>query len=211
MPINDQFASSHFQDGEIGNKTVAEPTVVPPQAGDEEIHGWLKFFLIVFVGIGSIATLVLSFVQFNGGDDVWYSIADVAFGVIYLATGIFTLVAFYKRDTDAVFLAKTFVVLCFASNLLVLWASDDGALNSKEIAQMIRSLIWCVIWFVFLCKSKQVNRLFPTNYRATKTRDWVIVAIIVLFPFVCMGYSIASEKEKLRQPRPRHLPICRLN
>ncbi len=32
---------------------------------DESIHGWLKFFLIFFVGIGSVATLVMSFINFE--------------------------------------------------------------------------------------------------------------------------------------------------
>ncbi len=32
---------------------------------EESIHGWLKFFLIFFVGIGSVATLVMSFINFE--------------------------------------------------------------------------------------------------------------------------------------------------
>lgn len=162
---------------------------------DEDIHGWLKFFLIVFVGIGSIASVVLNFATFESGDNFWMSSSDVVFSLVYLATGILTIVAFHKRDTDAVFLAKTFVVLCFASNLLGLFTMDGENNSTKVVTSMIRSIIWCCIWFIFLCNSNQVERLIPVTYRKTKTRDWIIIATVILLPFVCIGLGIASEKK----------------
>lgn len=165
------------------------------QPSDEDIHGWLKFFLIFFVGIGSFASLIMSFVTFEAADNFWFSASDVAFAFVYLATGIFTLVAFYKRDTDAVFLAKTFVILCFASNLLALFVSDGEVGSDKVVLRMIRSIIWCCIWFIFLCSSNQVQSIIPKSYRKTKTRDWIIIATVVLLPFICIGLGIASEKK----------------
>ncbi|TGG40794.1 MULTISPECIES: hypothetical protein [Bacteroidales] len=165
------------------------------QPSDEDIHGWLKFFLIFFVGIGSFASLIISFVTFEAADNFWFSASDVAFALVYLATGIFTLVAFYKRDTDAVFLAKTFVILCFASNLLALFVSDGEVGSDKMVLRMIRSIIWCCIWFIFLCSSNQVQNIIPKSYRRTKTRDWIIIATVVLLPFICIGLGIASEKK----------------
>lgn len=162
---------------------------------DEDIHGWLKFFLIVFVGIGSVGSVILNFVTFDSGDNFWMSSSDVVFSLVYLVTGIFTIVAFHKRDTDAVFLAKTFVVLCFASNLLGLITMDGGDNSTKVVTSMIRSIIWCCIWFIFLCNSNQVERLIPVSYRKTKTRDWIIIASVILLPFICIGLGIASEKQ----------------
>lgn len=163
---------------------------------DEEIHGWLKFFLIVFVGIGSIATLIMSFVTFESDANLWLSFGDVAYAIIYLLTGIFTIVAFHKRDTDAVFLAKTFVIFCFASNLLSLFLNDAGDLGGeKAVVSMIRSIVWCCIWFIFLFNSNQVDRLIPKSYRKTKTRDWILIGAIVLLPFILIGLGIAAEKK----------------
>lgn len=161
----------------------------------EDIHGWLKFFLIFFVGIGSVGSLVMSFVSFESGDNFWISASDVAFALIYLAAGILTLVAFHKRDTDAVFLAKTYIVLCFASNLIGLFATDGEFVSDKVVVRLIRSIIWCCIWFIFLCNSNQVESLIPISYRKTKIRDWIIIATIILLPFTCIGFGIASEKK----------------
>lgn len=162
---------------------------------DENIHGWLKFFLIVFVGIGSVVSVILRFVTFDSGDNFWISSSDVVFSLVFLVTGIFTIVAFHKRDTDAVFLAKTFVVLCFASNLLGLITMDGGENSTKMVTSMIRSIIWCCIWFIFLCNSIQVERLIPVSYRKTKTRDWIIIASVILLPFICIGLGIACENQ----------------
>lgn len=165
------------------------------QPNDEDIHGWLKFFLIFFVGIGSVASLIMSFVTFEAADNFWLSASDIAFAIVYLATGILTLVAFHKRDTDAVFLAKTFVVLCFASNILALFGSEGEIGSDKMVPRMIRSIIWCCIWFIFLCSSNQVQSLIPKSYRKAKTRDWIIIAAVILLPFFCIGLGIASEKK----------------
>lgn len=161
---------------------------------DESIHGWLKFFLIFFVGIGSVASLIINFVTFDSGDNFWMSASDVAFSLVYLVAGICTLVAFHKRDTDAVFLAKTFVVLCFASNLLGLITMDGSTTSTKAVTSMIRSIIWCCIWFIFLCNSAQVERLIPIGNRKTKTRDWLIISAVILFPLICIGLGISTEK-----------------
>lgn len=162
---------------------------------DEKIHGWLKFFLIFFVGIGSIASLIISIATFEAGDNFWISSSDIVFATIYLVTAVLTLVAFHKRDTDAVFLAKTFVVLCFASNLLGLFATDGEVGSDKIITRLIRSIIWCCIWFIYLCNSNQVESLIPGSYRKTKTRDWIIIAAVVLLPFICIGLGVASDKK----------------
>lgn len=162
---------------------------------DEDIHGWLKFFLIFFVGIGSVGSLVMSLVSFESGDNFWISASDVVFALVYLAVGILTLVAFYKRDTDAVFLAKTYVVLCFASNLISLFVTEGELGSDKIVVRLIRSIIWSCIWFIFLCNSNQVKGLIPVSYRKTKTRDWIIIATIILLPFTCIGLGIASEKK----------------
>ena len=163
---------------------------------DENIHGWLKFFLIFFVGIGSVATLVLSFVNFESYEDRLLSFGDVIYALIYLLTGIFAIVAFYKRDPDAVFLAKIFVIFCFGSNLLSLFLNDVSELGGdKVVVRMIRSIVWCCIWFLYLCNSNQVERIIPKSFRKTKTRDWVLIGAIVLLPLSLIGLGIASEKK----------------
>lgn len=170
------------------------------QPSKEGIHGWLSFFLIFFVGIGSVLSLISTFIEFKSGEDFLYSSFDVLFSLVYLATGIFTIYAFHKRDTDAVFLAKTFVLCCFASNLISLSFNDISELGGERgIARMVRSLVWCLIWFIFLFTSKQVKSLIPKAYRRTKTRDWVLIGILVLMPVALIGYAVGSEINDRRE------------
>lgn len=185
--IHDENSSS--VDNYYGNDDEDVPS-------DESIHGWLKFFLIFFVGIGSVATLALSSVNFESGEDLLLSFGDVVYAIIYLLTGVFTIIAFHKRDTDAVFLAKIFVIFCFGSNLLSLFLNDVSELGGdKVVVRMIRSIVWCCIWFLYLCNSNQVERIIPKSYRKTKTRDWVLIGTIVLLPLSLIGLGIASEKK----------------
>lgn len=166
------------------------------QPSDEDIHGWLKFFLICPVGLGSIITLISNLVELRDLEsNFWLTAFAMSFVLALVGSGIMTLVAFYKRDSDAVFLAKTYVILCFASNILALFGVEGEANGDKLVAQFIRSIIWCCIWFIFLCNSNQVHRLMPKSYRKTKTRDWVIIAFVILVPFICLGFEIASEKK----------------
>lgn len=156
----------------------------------EDIHGWLLFFLIVFVGIGSIWSIIELFSLNLGDENIWVSIYTVVTVLCYVSTGILTLVAFKKRDSDAVLLAKTYIITRFILSILAL-ASDD--LTSRETSQTISSLLWCVIWFIFLYCSKQVKRQIP--YRKSKTRDWLLIGAVILLPLAFLGIGIAGENK----------------
>ena len=156
---------------------------------DESIHGWLLFFLIVFVGIGSIWSFGELFTLNLGNEESWLALFTVVITLGFVATGIFTIIAFKKRDSDAVLLAKTYIILRFIFSISAL-LSDD--LTSRETSQAISSTIWSVIWYIFLFCSKQIKRQIPK--RKSKTRDWVLIGTIILLPLICLGMGIASEK-----------------
>lgn len=145
----------------------------------ETIHGWLLVFLIL-VGCGSISS-VLAFYLFDLNRD--FADIRIAYSLVYAITGICTIVAFYKRDTDAVFLAKIFVILGLLSKLFCWFALDELIALSRNTENIIiRSIIWSCVWFAFLCNSKQIKRLVPISYRRAKPRDWIIiVAASLLF------------------------------
>lgn len=147
----------------------------------EAIHGWLLIFLIIFVGCGSIISLILTFALSDFNRD--FADISITYSLVYAITGACTIVAFHKRDTDAVFLAKIFVILGLLSKLSNWFALDELiALSRNTETSIIRSIIWSCIWLVFLCYSKQVKRLIPVGYRRTKPRDWIIiVAASLLF------------------------------
>lgn len=56
--------------------------------------------------------------------------------------------------------------------------------------KMIRSLIWCVIWFLYLVKSNQVKEVIPIEYRKSFPRDWYMVAALVISPLFFLACGI---------------------
>lgn len=165
------------------NESSLNPVSVPEPVGKEKITGWLAFFLIVFVGLGSVLSLVMSCLDNSTGSYQWNpEIGDVAFAVIYSIVGAVTIMAFYSRQSDAVCLARIYIVLCFLSNALVLCLSDHDADTPRELRNMLKSLVWCVVWFVFTYKSEQINRLFPRQMRRSRLRDWLLLAAAIIVP-----------------------------
>lgn len=173
------------------------------QPSGESISGWLQFFLIFPVTIGSILSLIMNIASFEGGDMLWFSLTDVALGIIYFITGVFTLIAFRKRDTDAVFLAKTLVVLCFLTNLVALLGDTVDDTSQKAFGRNVGGLFWSVVWFVYLCVSAQVRRIIPKSYRKTKRRDWIIIAAAVIVPVIGMvvGFASIGSKQHAREQK----------
>lgn len=60
--------------------------------------------------------------------------------------------------------------MCFLANIPALSVTDFGSENSRIIRNIINSLIWSDIWFVFTYKSEQIKRLFPKENRKVKLR-----------------------------------------
>lgn len=199
------------QQEEIYNpQSVSEET--EQEQVDATIGGWLAFFLTMSVGLGSIITLIFNIAQF---DTNIYKIspllgsADIAIAIAYAMTGGFTIYAFHRGDGDAVFLAKTFVVISFATGILSLILDDGtetadfgGLWGSKAV---IRSTVMSVVWFLYLTFSKRVNAVIPKEIRKIKRRDWWIIAVNILVPVVFIGvgmfqlfYTSAKETDIIK-------------
>lgn len=160
----------------------------------EPLKGWLLFFLIVYVGIGSAVSLALNIKDYSNDGNFWTSTIDLAFATMYLVTGIFTIVAFVKRQSDAVYLAKLYIIMCFCSNLIALIVQDDLSVTQREFRSMARSLGWSLIWFIYMYRSHQINELFPLENRKIKTRSIIITVAAFLIPALFTVMSIYTDK-----------------
>lgn len=179
---------------------------------DESIHGWLSFFLIFGVGLSSIASVIMSIVTDDSGVEPIVYYLDICISCLYLILGIFTIVAFKKRDTDAVFLAKTYIIYCFCLSIIGLFGGNED-LSGKETVRLIRSVVWCCIWFIYFCNSAQVERIFPKSYRKTKVRDWVLIGIIPL-PFIAaviIGITASYINESRIESENRAIATLKLS
>lgn len=157
-----------------------------------EIHGWLRFFCFT-IALGGLISAFYPIVTFNLSDysgSYVLGMVDVIPGILLFVLAIMTIVALSRRDTDAIFLAKTYVIACFASNFLVFLAGDYEAKGMGSLPQIIRSLIWGVIWFLYLHNSNQVQEVIPTDYRKTKKRDWYLLGSFVFLPLLFLACGL---------------------
>lgn len=157
-----------------------------------EIHGWLSFFCFT-IALGGLISAFYPIVTFNLSDysgSYVLGMVDVIPGILLFVLAIMTIVALSRRDTDAIFLAKTYVIACFASNFLVFLAGDYEAKGMGSLPQIIRSLIWGVIWFLYLHNSNQVQEVIPSDYRKTKKRDWYLLGSFVFLPLLFLACGL---------------------
>lgn len=156
------------------------------------IRGWLIFFfLTIFTGglfsaIYPLATFDIN--DYNGS--YFLGMVDVILGLMLFVLAIFTIVALCRRDTDAIFLAKTFIIARFASNFIAFNGGDYEQRGLGSMPQIGPSLIWCAIWFLYLLNSSQVEEVIPSEYRKTKSRDWYILGGLILLPLFFLACGI---------------------
>ena len=167
------------------NHVKPEPVTPAPTvatSSDESPSGWLAFFLYFAMPLGAFVGLITNLVSYSAED---YGFIDLGLSAMLLALAILTIVRFNNHREDSVILAKTYLVVCFCINLLVLVA---GGNDSSVIARLVRSIISAVLWFWYFSASEQVERLIPKARRKhTKLSKWVI-ALFVLLPIVFIGY-----------------------
>lgn len=166
--------------------------VKPPVV--KKVDGWLAFLLLM-TGIGAALAVVRLFIGLDmnsydigiGRWGIFLGIcADVISIVGLLILAIYTIASSLKFKPNAIPLAKSYLIIVFIINLTILlngiYAAQENGIGN--LVQLIRSLIWGVVWFIYLCCSKRVNELFPKPERKMFVRDKVLLIIIVL-PILC--------------------------
>lgn len=157
-------------------------TPLTPQK-DRQVSGWLSFFLFV-VGLGAAITVVTSIADFSldaydigVGDFFIYLVAliDIVYVLGIGGLALYTILAFLNKRLNAVFLGKSYLIIIFLSNLLLLLGGDYGDYGWGSLPQILKALIFGIVWLVYLCLSEQVSDLFPKEERKILSRDKYIV------------------------------------
>ena len=179
---------------------------------EEKIHGWLSFFMFA-IGLGSVIAICYNLSSLSLSDyDTEQGYAMQLFGFIseiILQVGIFsiaiyTIFSFCRYKPNAVALAKIYVISVFITNLIGLLGGDleSNGINIGSAGSAGRSLIWGIIWFIYLIQSKQVKRLFPKKNRKIYKRDKIILVstfapCLIWFVFVfALAFGQAAMIEK---------------
>ncbi len=172
-------------------------TPLTPQK-DRQVSGWLSFFLFV-VGLGAAITVVTSIADFSldaydigVGDFFIYLVAliDIVYVLGIGGLALYTILAFLNKRSNAVFLGKSYLIIIFLSNLLLLLGGDCGDYGWGSLPQILKALIFGIVWFVYLCLSEQVSDLFPKEERKILSRDKYIVGSLIFTPVLLLGISM---------------------
>lgn len=169
-----------------------------------EIHGWLIFFLFAMTLGGIISAIVpiatLDITEYAGSWSLAFS--DIILGLMLLGVAIYADIAFSKRLPNAVFIAKIYVLLVFLTNVLSLIGGDFDNTGLNTASQALKGVIWGGVWFLYLCFSEQVKTIIPKEYRKVTSKDYILLASIVIIPifFIAIAFGgfqkdiVAGEK-----------------
>lgn len=171
------------------------------------VHGWLVFFLfaITLGGVISAAFPIFTFNLDEYGGSYFLAACDIVQGLFLCTLALYTVYAFDRRKPNAVFCARCYIILVFAVNAISLIGGnvdDTAVLGSTK--QLIRSLVWSVIWFLYLLYSEQVEEIIPKSFRKVTWRDWTFVGAPFILWIACfctgvfqlMGDVNRYEEEK---------------
>lgn len=179
------------------------PLTPEEKRGPTEIKGFFAFYVFWSIPLGIVLTLVRSFVSFDvsayAASDFLLAY-DVIFTAVYVAIGIYVILAFVKRYTDAVFMAKYQLLMLIFCNLIV-------ALSGSAEITTFTGMIWSVIFFVYLCLSEDVKDRIPKDTRKLTKFSKIFVPSSLIIPIICLligivetfnGHSLfADTKEKI--------------
>ena len=157
-----------------------------------EIRGWLSFFLFSIIA-GGFISFIYPIITYNSQEysgSFFLSIADPVQGFMLFGLACYTLYSFINRETNAVFLAKTYLTVIFIVNLLLVIIGGYEQNGLGSLPQLIRSLIWAVIWFIFLHQSTVVQEVIPVEYRKAKHIDYYIIAAIIIVPLLLIALGL---------------------
>ena len=157
----------------------------------DKISGFLAFYVYWAIPIGILMTIIGFFVTPTSLADYNYSLcfllSDVVWIALYLYFSIYTIYAFVKRKSDAVFIAKWTLALILVTNLLPILTDSAGTGVFNNPSRLISSCVWCVVFFLYLTLSEDVKDCIPKETRRLGKRNKVIVILSVVLPVLLLA------------------------
>ncbi len=197
---------------------LAGESVMEDREASSSINGFLWFYLYVFTLFGAVTTLVSNFATFKFSDygDALTASIDITLWILYAALCIYVIVAFNKRLPNAVGLAKTQLIMLVAINIPVLLFSDGTETEYNSSVRLAASVVWAVIFFIYLCCSRQVRDLIPKEKRHFFKWDKIIfvvslVAWVGLFALSISNYAGANPFKSRRKNIEAQIALVKEN
>lgn len=167
---------------------------------DRGISGWLAIFLWLGLGGGAIGSIAMVLMSFK---DSSFTILPAIPIVLYLTclviTAVLAIKAFYKKESNAVSLARTYIAMILIDvvcNLISSFIIDDFS----DIAYVFRQIGWVVIWFTYLSNSTQVERVIPKSTRTWEKTEKIILLVYTISVMSLIGITYYVTKNPLSSP-----------
>lgn len=172
-------------DGDIDKVNARINNAAHPSSSGE-IGGFLVWYLVL-VGIGAVASLGYNLSTLNRSGDYagsWIlALAGIICWLFYACLGIYIIVAFIKKLPNAVTLAKIQLITLVVINGIALLSGDtDSSSKLSNPSRLAGSIIWAVIFFIYLSASDRVKELIPKRhlYKADKICIFSTIGIILI-------------------------------
>lgn len=180
---------------------------------NDNIHGWLTFFLFS-IGLGGLVSAFYPIFTYNIAEydgNHFLAISDVCLGIMLLILACYTIYSFCKRSPNAVFLAKMYIVVTFATNLLTLISGEFEETGLGSLPHIIRGLVWGVIWFSYLTYSEQVKDIIPKSYRKVFSRDYYLMTAFIIIPILCFAIGVGNIFSQRKELEHNFISTTNLN
>lgn len=159
--------------------------------------GWLSLFLLQ-IGIGGVLSPIIGFStmslsNYDIGIGDWHSILGaVSDGVLLIGFAViafYTISSFNNYRSNSIGLARAYLIIVIITNLISLIGGNYESSGSNSLSRITISIIWQIIWLIYLSQSKLVEELFPKKERKIFKRDKIILFSIIT-PVIIWTISI---------------------
>lgn len=158
------------------------------------IRGWLAFFIWVGVIGGAVGSVIIGIRLLTENTfGLAYSIVYGIMLAVLMLTAVLTCIAFYSRSSNAVSLAKTYIVMIALDGIsyaIICMLTR----NTSEIAQVFRQISWSIIWYLFLVTSQDVGNQFPVDRRKCGVTEKILLSIYVAIELFYIGGCVYLAK-----------------
>lgn len=158
------------------------------EANSDEISGFMAFYVYWSIPLGIIITLISLFTSQIIVPEISSNICLILYAIVFYAMyfyfSIYTIYAFVKKKSDAVFIAKYQLIILFINNLLTLISGNVGGGFLEEPARLIPSLAWSVIFFLYLTFSEDVQYRIPKESRKLTKHNKTLFILSIILPLL---------------------------
>lgn len=167
------------------------------QKSVDQIGGWTAFFLWCGIGLGLlISTIRTSVTVFSPGVDAITIGSSLIYLALFLLIGIKAIIAFYKKQENAVPLATAYCIMIALDAAFLLVVN----LITKDGGSWSTNIIWAGVWLAYLYHSEDIKDKFPVNTRKWHNLEKNVLTTVASLYAILLVFIAVSNSESQQTP-----------